>query len=336
MRMIFLKRYIQFFFVLFVANLFFGQISLREGVAFEGSSPGQEVIILINENSFVNHEQVLLGQISHIEANDFLKQALEKVSLGNSPKPDKIRAFSKAKIIAMIQSQKYLPENTIIKSPDRIYVKRLSQVVSKQDVQKFVNQSLFEYFPNKDFELIDFDVRGLKVYPQGKVVFRADPADMVDTKGRLSFFLDLLIDGKKVDRATVKGSVAIYEDVLHTSKPFKKGEAIPREDLYVEKKNIFDLDSDYTSNFQTIDKKILKTGIKKGDYLKASLLCEPFLVKKGDMVTLVARNENLLILTTGICKEDGFENNLVRVENLNSGELVRGIVKDKSRVEVVY
>ena len=34
--------------------------------------------------------------------------------------------------------------------------------------------------------------------------------------------------------------------------------------------------------------------------------------------------------------EDGFENKLVKVENLNSGELVNGIIKDKSRVEVVY
>ena len=60
------------------------------------------------------------------------------------------------------------------------------------------------------------------------------------------------------------------------------------------------------------------------------------MVQKGDIVTLVARNENMLIVTSAISKEDGFKNELIKVENLNSGKLVRGIVKEKYKVEVVY
>ncbi|MFH2093676.1 MAG: flagellar basal body P-ring formation chaperone FlgA [Pseudomonadota bacterium] len=331
--MILFSRHIQSLVCLMTVFLF---INTQTVFASEDSTQGQKVSITVEETGFVNTDEVYLGQIATIEAMGLIKEALEKVSLGHSPKPDKIKAFDKAKIIAAIQSQRYLPENITIQAPDRIYVKRLSQKVSKEDVRQFVNQSLARYFPGREFNITAFNVLGLSVYPQGEIRFRADPADMVDSKGRLSFFMDLLVDGNKVDRVSVKGSVSMYEDIVHVSRPVQKGQPILGQDLYVERKNIFDLDSDYIVDVKKIDQKISKSDLKKGDYLTQSLLAEPFLVKKGDVVTLVAKNANLLILTTGICKEDGFENTLVRVENLNSGELVRGIVTDKSRVEVVH
>jgi flagella basal body P-ring formation protein FlgA len=60
------------------------------------------------------------------------------------------------------------------------------------------------------------------------------------------------------------------------------------------------------------------------------------LVRKGDIVSLVSRNETLLIVTKGICREDGFENDVIKIENLNSGKILRGKIKEKSKVEVIY
>ena len=304
--------------------------------ASENPSSDMHIQIRVNETSQLNSDQITLGQVSKIDANGFLKASLEKLLLGNSPKPDQIKAFDRSKILALIRSQKNLPAQITVLSPDRIYVKRLSQTVLKKDVRQFVIQSLDQQFFNKKYELARFDVRGLAVYPQGQLSFRADSSGMVDTKGRLSFFLDLLIDGVKKDRLTVKGTIIVYEQVLCAVRQLKKGQPVLRQDLNFEMKNIFDLDSNYIVDFKTIEKKIVKTGIKKGAYLKQDLFAYPYLVKKGDMVTLVAKNNNMRIITSGICKEDGFENTLIKVENLNSGKLVRGIVKDKSRVEVVY
>ena len=66
------------------------------------------------------------------------------------------------------------------------------------------------------------------------------------------------------------------------------------------------------------------------------MLAESPLIKKGDIIRLIVKNDNLLIVTSGLSKENGFENQLIKVENLSSGKLVRGIVKEKSKVEVVY
>lgn len=335
--MICTDRHIRILVFMAVISLVLYQIG--PGPAFSSASDGSSVSgvnIVVNENNFVNSKKITLGQIARIEASPFLKESLDKVVIGNSPKPDQIRAFDKTKIIALVQGEKYLPPDTTVLSPKRIYVKRLSQTLSKDRVKDYVTKSLSRYFDGKDYELTGFEVRGLNVYPQGEISFQARLSDMVDRRGRLSFFLDLLIDNEKVDRLTVKGSVAVYERVLHCASNRKKGDVISKSDFYLEKRNIFELDSTYLKEISDIEHKVLNTKLKKGAYLKQGQVSDPFLVNKGDVVTLVAKNESLLIVTSGICMENGFENEPVKVENLSSGRTVRGIVRGKSKVEVVY
>ncbi|MCP4718399.1 MAG: flagellar basal body P-ring formation protein FlgA, partial [Desulfobacteraceae bacterium] len=89
-------------------------------------------------------------------------------------------------------------------------------------------------------------------------------------------------------------------------------------------------------NIQEISGKILKTSIQKDNYIKSSWLEEIPLIQKGDLVTLVARRNNLLIVASGISKEDGYADKLIRVENIGSGKIVRGMVREKTSVEVIY
>jgi len=238
--------------------------------------------------------------------------------------------------VFIIQGQRYLPENIVITSPQQIYVKRLSQTISKQKVRQFVAQQLSRLFENRECQLKTLNVRGLELYPQGNTRFRLDSNKIVNNSGKLSCYIDIIVDEIKEDRLVVSGIVAVYENVLYARNSLKRGETVSRENVYQEKKNIYELSDNFIKTFDEIDGKILKSGVRKGDYLKTNLLAEPPLIKKGDIITLVARNENLLIVTSAISKEDGFENELIKVENLNSGKLVRGIVKGKSKVEVIY
>jgi flagella basal body P-ring formation protein FlgA len=304
--------------------------------AADGPVGKSRIKIIINETSLVKGSHVFLGDISDIDATGFLKEALEKIDLGISPKPDKIKSFNKKKIVAVIGRQRYLPENITITSPQRIYVKRASQTISKQDIRQLTDTRLSIVLKNKDYQLTAFSVRGLEPYPQGKIKFYVDSNEIINKKGKLSFFLDVIIDGKKQDRVSVSGMVAVYENILHTARSFAKGETISSKNVFWAKKNIFEISDNYIKTFKEIDQMILKSGIRKNDYLKSSLFSEPPLVQKGDIITLISKNKNLLIVTSAICKEDGFENGLIKVENLNTGKLVRGIVRGKSKVEVVY
>jgi flagella basal body P-ring formation protein FlgA len=314
----------------------FQQLGINDLFAEDDPVSKADIRITIKETSLVVPAHIFLGDIADIQANGLLKEALGKVVLGSAPKPDQIKSFDRKKILSVIQGQQYLPENIMIHSPERIYVKRLGQVISKQDVRQVMDQYFARVFNNKDCQLTSFDVRGLEVYPRGKTRLLVDPDGSISKKGRLSFFLDVIIEGKKEDRVSISGAVAVYETVLHTTRAYAKGETISRETVYPEKKNMFELTEKGITTFEQIDQKILKSRIRKGDVLKQSLLMDPPLIRKGDMIQLIAGSETLSIVTSGISREDGFKNKVITVENISSGKLVRGIVKGKSKVEVMY
>jgi flagella basal body P-ring formation protein FlgA len=334
--MAFVKLNIKSILIFMVGIMIVQQAWLNGLFADDNQVLESRIKIIVKETNLVKKPHVFFKDIADIQANGFLKEALEKLEVCSSPEPGKIKSFDKIKLRSVIQGQRYLPDNIMIISPKRIYVKRLSQAVSNQEIRQFIDQFLSRVFKNKEYQLTAFSVRGVEPYPQGEIRFRSDPNNKVDKKGRLSFFLDVIIDGKKVDRVSVSGRVAVYANVLHTRRSYAKGDTISKENVYRKKENIFTLRDNFIQAFKEIDGKILKSSIRKGDYLRPCIFSDPPLIQKGDIITLIAKKENLLIVTSAISKEDGVKNELIKVENLNSGKLVRGIVKGKSKVEVVY
>ncbi len=242
--------------------------------ADDGLKDENRIEVFIKDTNIVGSSHIFLGDIADITADGFLKETLEKIDLGASPKPDKIKSLDKRKILTAIHSDRSLPKDILITCPDRIYVKRSSRETSVEDIRKFVEQRLSDVFKKKEYKLITFNVKGLEPYPPGDTQFFSNTEDMVDKNGKLSLFVDIVVDGKKTDRVSATGLV--------------------------------------------------------------DLPASPPLIQKGDIVSLYARNNTLLIVTKGVCREDGFENDVIRVENMNSGKIIRGIIKEKSKVEVIY
>jgi flagella basal body P-ring formation protein FlgA len=291
--------------------------------------------IIVKETGQVKGPRVRLKEVAEIHANGMLKEAIEKIDLGFSPKPGRLKSIDRKKILSVIRAQRYLPENIEIICPEQVYVKRMSQKIDKNEIRQFIDQDLSQRFKDREYELIAFSVQGLDSYPVGRKEYRFDSNDYIDTKGRVSVFLDVMVDGNKEDRIKVTGEVAVYEKAVLASRSLARGDVLSKDSVYQEKKNIFELNDNLVQDFDAIVGKILRSSVKRDEVLTARLLSEPPLVRKGDIIRLVSRNHTLLIVTSGISKEDGVENSTIRVENLSSGKLVRGIVKGKSRVEVI-
>ena len=309
---------------------------------FADNSQDQKLInknrvkITISETNFVKKPYVFLKDIADIHASQFLKETLDNIEVGRSPKPGQVKIFDKNRILSLIEHQRYLPENIIFISPLQIYVKRLSQEISKKEIQQFVELKLAKIFKGKDYKLKKLHIRGLEQYPEGKIKLQFDSKQMINNNGKLKFYINVIIDGNQEDRLNISGQVAVYEDIFFAQNSLARGDVISRNCVYQDKKNIYNLRGGFINSFDELDGKTVKSTVRKGDYFKHNILVESPLIKKGDIVRLIVKNDNLLIVTSGLSKENGFENELIKVENLGSGRLVRGIVKEKSKVEVVY
>lgn len=296
----------------------------------------ESIQIIVHENSLVDTKEIFLGQISAINAGGFLTDALDRLVVAKSPKPDQIIAIEKRKILSLIQSQAYLPDDVAVSCPDRVYVKRPGQTISRAMIQTYIEKKISAELNHQTFTIEKVDIRGLERYPAGEVSFTNESAPLVSKKGNLSLFLDVQINGTKVDRLNIKGKIAVFNNVYCAATDLKKNQIVTAEDFRLQEKNIYQLKEGYLVDLSVVKDKRMKSAMKKGDALTHAHLAKIHMVKKGDIVTLIAKNNNLTIVTSGISQENGYESALVKVENLSSGKLVRGIVTDKSKVEVVY
>lgn len=304
--------------------------------AAAGISDSPEVKVVVSGTSLVSGPRIFLGEVAQVQASSFLKDVLQKIELGKSPKPGKIKQLNKNHLVSLIQSQPGVPEGVMIDTPPQIYVKRTSQQIEQQDFQAQIDLFLSNVFKDREYELAQLRVEDTGVYPQGEVVFSVGSNSGVDKQGNFLVFMDILIDGKREDRIRISGKVAIYETVFCAKRDLAKGEPLLEKDVYSVRKNIFDLREDPARTHSEIEGKILKTNLKRDDYIKSSSLGEIPLIQKGEIVSLVARRNTLLIVTSAISKEDGYVDQLIRVENIGSGKIVRGLVKERSIVEVIY
>ncbi len=295
----------------------------------------REVTIVVEETNLVSGPEIFLGNIALIHANPFLKEVLQKIELGKAPRPGQIKHLNKRRLVSLIQSQKGVPKDAMIDVPQNIYVKRASQQIKQQKIREQVNVFLADLFKGKEYELEWMKVRTLGLYPEGELNLSLSSKSNVNQKGTLSVFMDILIDGNREDSIRVSGKVALYENILCAAENLDRGDAVLEKDVYFVRKKLFGLQG-VVRDIQEIDGKILKTSVQKGNYIKASWLEEIPLIHKGDLVTLVARRNNLLIVTSGISREDGYSDKLIRVENIGSGKIVRGVVREKTTVEVIY
>ena len=297
----------------------------------------EKIQIQVKKNALVQDDVIYLGEIADIQAGGFLQQALEKIELGRSPRPGDLTQLDKQRIVTMIQSQPYLaPGQVTLTCPDQVFVKRASQTLERQRIQQTVDRMLAARFPDRQYTVSGLKIRGLKTYPSGEIKLVPDAGNLVNRSGRLSVYLDVWINNEKQGRLAVSGTLQVLSPVVCAKKNLRRGEKVSGSDLMVVKKNLFDLDRDVVTRPEEIDGMLLRSDISKGRVVTMRMLEKAPVIRKGDIVSLVAIKGSLVIVTSGISKEDGFLNAAISVENITSGQQVKARVKSRSQVEVIY
>jgi flagellar basal body P-ring formation protein FlgA len=76
--------------------------------------------------------------------------------------------------------------------------------------------------------------------------------------------------------------------------------------------------------------------VKAGAELKASLLKEPVVVKKGKNVRINLERGTMVISTMGISEEDGLAGSMIRVRNIASNRIIYAKVMDSETVRIEF
>ena len=141
--------------------------------------------------------------------------------------------------------------------------------------------------------------------------------------------------GTKPWKVYVPVDVIVTAKVVVAARTLPRGHLLTEEDLAVEDRDVTRALSGYVTVPAQVLGQRLKSQLLSGRMLTPALLEADKLVRRGQMVTLMVNNGGIAIRMTGRALSDGALNQRIRVENLNSGRIVEGIVRSRENVEIL-
>ena len=141
-------------------------------------------------------------------------------------------------------------------------------------------------------------------------------------------------------RSTVKifdeNQNVIFEPlkIVTLAKNISKGQVISADDLILLDRPETKFHGAFKQSEEVIGRKA-KVSLASGTIVKARHLETVYLVNKEDTVLVVAQNKKLSITTSAIALEEGQLGDMIAVENINSGKMLKAIITGRKKVSPI-
>ena len=142
-------------------------------------------------------------------------------------------------------------------------------------------------------------------------------------------------DGARPWRLFVPVEVSVRTQVWTARHPLPRGHLLAAEDLVADERDVSRMNSGYISDINTLIGQRLRSSVLAGRALTLQLVEADKLIRRGQSVTLAVNAGGIEIRMIGTALMDGGMGQRIRVENVNSGRVVEGIVRSREVVEVL-
>jgi flagella basal body P-ring formation protein FlgA len=128
----------------------------------------------------------------------------------------------------------------------------------------------------------------------------------------------------------------VSQEVVKTIRTIRKGEMISNDNIQLE---TIKTERPWKNAIRSIDQALgyaAGRNLPIGKILTQKFLKKPALVNRGDKILILAEKGGMKITTPGILKEDGYEDGMVQVLNIESKKLIYGRLVDANTVKVSF
>lgn len=141
--------------------------------------------------------------------------------------------------------------------------------------------------------------------------------------------------GSKPWKVYVPVDVIVTRKVLIARRALPRGHLLTAADLSADERDVSRMVSGYISDPRELEGQRLKQQLIAGRVITPAMLVADHIVRRGQTVTLTAAGGGVNISMSGKALMDGALNQRIRVENINSGRVVEGVVRSREQVEIL-
>lgn len=132
----------------------------------------------------------------------------------------------------------------------------------------------------------------------------------------------------------VGAHIKLYGKVIQSSSPLTRGHVLRKSDLIAAEKDLSHIKYGYFVNIENLIGKQLKRRLPQGKIIKANYVKSQTLIKRGELVSIVAENTGYSVKMTGVAMGSGARGDRIQVKNSSSKRIVEGVIKEAGIVSI--
>ena len=201
----------------------------------------------------------------------------------------------------------------------------------KQHIQQEINQYLEQLGAKRNQQKINLTLApGLEKQECDDLIFSRPQANSAPV-GRISYRIECTAPSSWQSRATAR--IQLWTNIVVASRTLQRNEKLSHDMLKTESVDLSTLNRDPIMTMDKILGMSVKRRIQQGNAISWSLLENPEIVKRGDIVTLLIRANGFSASAQGTAMENGIKGQQIKVKNSSSDKIVEGIVIESGVVE---
>lgn len=305
-------------------------LATARGAAAEGAR------LTVLEEPTVEAATVRLGAIARLEGP--AAEGLADVALASAPAAGSVRMLDGAAILATLRAAGLDEDRVTYTIPPAVRVRRAAQEVGAVAVRQLVESAVAAALGGgaADAVVRAVDYPAPLLLPRGDWQGRVIVPAGVPLAGRTRLEIEFAVDAQVVRTVSVSADIGRYGPVVVIKRPAARGEILDAADLVVDRQDLSMLPRDVLSDPLDAVGRAPRAPLLPFAPLRRADLTVAAMVKRGDVVLLVAERGGLRITTPGEVRADAGRGEPVRVVNRATRKEVLGRVLDASTVTVDF
>jgi flagella basal body P-ring formation protein FlgA len=303
------------------------------------SGAARPAVVRVHDRVEIDGDEVLLGQIAVIEGSDTQwSRQLKNIVIGRAPLPGKTRQYDRRYLEMRLKQHHVDLSAVVLEVPQHVEVARSAVIVEEQELKQIVSEFIFRNISrdNKTVRIKEIRVPQSVVLPKGRLAYQVAAPRSGELMGKCSVAVDLSVNGQPQKKVWATVTVEILGPVVMTRKPLGRHKPITEDDIELQTVDLSDLPRDVIADPEAVLGKRTRRAIGARTPLRAGLVELPPLVKRGDLVVIIAESEGLKITTLGQVKKKGRLGERIPVVNIDSKKILYARVIDANTVKVDF
>ena len=295
--------------------------------------------VRILEKVQIDDDKIFLRDIAKIEGSDpLLIQKLSEIVVGRAPLPGNSRNLDGGIIKTRLKQNRIDLTELVLEIPPSITVSRSFIEVSQEKIRGLVSDYISKNIlsGNSNASIKSIQVSASLRLPGGRITYEITAPRNRDMVGKVPLAVNFDVNGKLYKRVWATVTIEVLAEVVITKKPLGRHKPITEDDIMVLKMDLAKVPSDVITDPEAILGKRTRRAIGAKTVLRAKLVEFPPLVRRGDVVVIVAESKGFKITALGQVKKKGAIGDRIPVINLESKKVLYARVVDSNTVKIDF